>query len=248
MTALIVDDAVASHNNLNRLLAQHHPEVEVVGSAYSVSDGVALIEQFAPQLLFLDVELPDGTGFDLLQQTRPGDTQVIFISTFDKYAVRAFDFAAVGFLQKPFQGDKLALAMVRANFYQTQRNLLQRYEDIIRIQSAIERKNLPTQLAVTNAKGLHLVPINEIEWIGVDDSLVEIHRVDRKILHASDSLNSYVAKLKPYPQFVRVSARCPLINTQHISRIENDEVYFRSGKTVVLPKGKGKLLGGPLGA
>jgi len=111
MTALIVDDERLARLELRRLLAAH-PEVEVVGEARNAEEARQLIPKLAPDLLFLDIQMPGATGFDLLEQL-DDVPPVIFTTAYDQYAVKAFEVNALDYLMKPIAPDRLAAALAR---------------------------------------------------------------------------------------------------------------------------------------
>jgi two-component system, LytTR family, response regulator len=113
MKALIIDDERLARVELRRLLAVH-PEVEIAGEARNAREAQALIAELEPELLFLDIQMPGATGFDLLADLE--DTpQVIFTTAFDEYAVRAFEVNALDYLMKPIAPERLAGALTRVN-------------------------------------------------------------------------------------------------------------------------------------
>ncbi|MBJ7312594.1 LytR/AlgR family response regulator transcription factor [Rugamonas sp. CCM 8940] len=112
MRALLIDDERLARAELRRLLAAH-AEVEIVGEAVNAADALAQIGALRPELIFLDVQMPGGSGFDLLAalDTAP---KVIFTTAFDQYAIRAFEVSALDYLPKPIQAARLAAALHRA--------------------------------------------------------------------------------------------------------------------------------------
>lgn len=110
--ALIVDDERLARREL-RYLLREHPEIEVVGEAGSVDQAVEAISQQHPDLLFLDVQMPGETGFDLFERTRL-DAHVIFVTAHDEFAVRAFEVNALDYLMKPVNPQRLRQAIARA--------------------------------------------------------------------------------------------------------------------------------------
>jgi len=111
MTALIVDDERLARLELSRLLAAH-PEVEIVGEARNAEEAAALIPKLAPDLLFLDIQMPGATGFDLLEQL-DDVPQVIFTTAYDAYAIKAFEVSALDYLLKPIAPARLAAALAK---------------------------------------------------------------------------------------------------------------------------------------
>ncbi|MEL6192515.1 MAG: response regulator, partial [Bacteroidota bacterium] len=102
LEAIVIDDEQSSHKILRELLEDSKLDVKIVGNAYSVSEGIEQIKQKSPNLLFLDIELPDGLGFDLLEVFPDPDFRVIFITAHNKYALSAIRFEAFeDYLEKP---------------------------------------------------------------------------------------------------------------------------------------------------
>jgi two-component system LytT family response regulator len=110
-TALLVDDEPAASGRLGDLLAAYG-EIEVLGAVRSVEQAVASIEERVPDIVFLDVEMPGGSGLSLLE-TLPAETEVCFVTAYSKYAVSAYDFGAVDYLVKPVDPDRLEVAVTR---------------------------------------------------------------------------------------------------------------------------------------
>ena len=109
MRAIIVDDERLARVELRRLLAAH-PEVDIIGEAVDVASACALVQAQNPDVVFLDIQMPDGTGFDVLSQLDDAP-DVIFTTAFDSYALRAFDANALDYLLKPIAPQRLALAL-----------------------------------------------------------------------------------------------------------------------------------------
>ena len=114
LRTLIIDDEVHNRDTLRKMLARHCPQVEVAGEASGVSDGVHAIKEIRPGLVFLDVNLDDGTGFDLLHLVNPIDFRIIFISAFDKKMIRLMRSDNFDFLTKPFNPEELCATVKRS--------------------------------------------------------------------------------------------------------------------------------------
>jgi two-component system LytT family response regulator len=109
MKAIIVDDERLARMEMRRLLAVH-ADIQIVAEASDVASAKAMVEDLNPDLLFLDIQMPDGTGFDLLTQLSDAP-DVIFTTAFDRYAMQAFEANALDYLLKPIEPDRLALAL-----------------------------------------------------------------------------------------------------------------------------------------
>ncbi len=113
MKALIIDDEPLARSELRRLLRKH-PEIEVVGEAANADEARKLIKDLHPGLLFLDVQMPEENGFELLVSLGSGAPAVIFTTAYDQHALRAFEFGALDYLMKPVEPERLAEALERA--------------------------------------------------------------------------------------------------------------------------------------
>jgi two-component system LytT family response regulator len=111
MRALLIDDERLARAELRRMLAAH-PDVEIVGEAVNAADGLQQIAALRPELVFLDVQMPGGSGFDMLAALDEAP-EVIFTTAFDRYALQAFEVNALDYLQKPIQAERMAAALQR---------------------------------------------------------------------------------------------------------------------------------------
>ncbi len=111
MKAILIDDERLARVELRRLLAAH-PEIEIAGEAQNSSEAIGLIAEVSPDLLFLDIEMPGASGFDLLEQL-DDVPQVVFTTAFDEYAIKAFEVNALDYLLKPISPARLAAALLR---------------------------------------------------------------------------------------------------------------------------------------
>ena len=113
--ALIIDDEPGIRKMISLMLKQHCPDVRIAGEAGSVASGYEMILDMKPDLVFLDIKMDDGTGFDLLQKFDKVDFHVIFVTAFEEYAVKAFRFSAIDYLLKPVDSEELIAAVEKLN-------------------------------------------------------------------------------------------------------------------------------------
>ncbi len=111
ITAIIVDDERVARKMLRTLL-QEHPEVQIVGEAQSVSQAAEVMASTKPDVVFLDIQMPGGTGFELLNRVQPG-CQIVFVTAYHEFAVKAFDVKALDFLLKPVDPARLTQTIER---------------------------------------------------------------------------------------------------------------------------------------
>lgn len=111
LKALLIDDEIASTRSLEILLSQFCKQVDVVGTARSVEEGLLKVSKLSPDLVFLDIEMPGGTGFDFLEKCQELNFEVVFITAYDNYAIKAFKYSAIDFILKPIEIEELIKAV-----------------------------------------------------------------------------------------------------------------------------------------
>jgi len=201
--AIIVEDEYWARITL-RDKVEDFPEVEVIGEAASVSEGVKLLRKTNPDILFLDVELTDGTGFDLLNKTEYSG-KVIFVTAYDSYAIRAFEINALDYLLKPISESRLRDAIGRIN-----KTDLPGYEDFQIDLKADDR------LMVTHRNYIHFVKVADIVLISTAQDYTSLHTIDNKEYLVSKSMNEWEKRL-PKENFCRIH-RSYIINFDFIEK------------------------------
>jgi two-component system LytT family response regulator len=229
MRSLLVDDEAAARSRLARLLREH-PEVEVVGEAQDGLDAVTQIEALRPDLLFLDIEMPGLSGFELLQAIPPAVPMplVIFVTGYDQHALAAFEANALAYLLKPVEPERLAQAVERACRLHTRADE-DRDTERANLMRAVNASPSPLRHVVCRKRDrLTLVPPEQILWFEVKDGIVRART-------AADSfwVNYQLVDLEtalPEGLFFR-ARREALVN---VTKIKEIKPYFRSGFLLVM--------------
>lgn len=189
MRVLIIDDERLARNELRRLLAAH-PALQVVGEAANAVEGRQAIEELAPDLVFLDVQMPGGSGFDLLASLEAAPP-VIFTTAFDQYALRAFDVSALDYLLKPIEPARLAHALLK----------LQRQPEAPRE----KLQALDAKVFIKDGERCWFVAMEQIVLFESEGNYTRVY-FDRNRPLLARSLNQLEARLDP-ERFIRVSRR-----------------------------------------
>jgi two-component system LytT family response regulator len=129
--AVIIDDEQNNISALENLLKQFCPEIVITGTAENIQTGSEIITQLEPQLVFLDIEMPFGNSFDMLEKMKPVTFEVIFVTAFEKYAVRAFKYVALDYLLKPVNIEDLKAAVGRARLRIEEKKVNTRIESLL---------------------------------------------------------------------------------------------------------------------
>jgi len=172
MRAVTIDDDQQMHELLANMLELIGAEVDIVGTGTTVEKGVEVIEKEEPDLLFLDIDLPDGTGFDLLAKIDFGKYLIIFISGYSNFGRRAFEFEALDYLDKPLRAVDLSKALLRARRRFEQRRYPQRVEDLKMLLKSYREETCPTRLTISNSQGVHVLPLGEIIYLYTEGGVV----------------------------------------------------------------------------
>jgi len=133
ITAVLIDDETNNLDNLDRLLTQYCPEVEIIGTAVDAATGKKLITSLNPGLVFLDIQMPGENGLQLLQQLTRHDFQLIFVTAYDQYGIQAVKFAAVDYLLKPINPRELQEAVRKAILRHGERTRNAQLENLLQL-------------------------------------------------------------------------------------------------------------------
>ncbi|HEY0679942.1 MAG TPA: LytTR family DNA-binding domain-containing protein [Chitinophagaceae bacterium] len=215
--AMIVDDKTAAIELLRWQIKEHCPEITSVASATSVAEALPLIANFEPDILFLDIQLPQETGFDLLARVKKWDFEVIFTTAFNEYAIQAIRFSALDYLLKPINGNDLKKAVER---YKAKKEFAPGGEELYRnfIRNITQDHTKPLKLALPGINGIEYVLLEEIIRLQAERNYTRLYFVKAKSFLSSKTLGDYEKILRD-SGFMRVH-RSHLINPIHIAGYE----------------------------
>lgn len=220
-TAVLVDDMPNALQLLQSDLEINHPEIEIIGTANSVVSAAKLLRAKSPDILFLDIMLGDGTGFDVLEIIPNLKSKVIFVTASDEYAIKAFKFAAIDYLLKPYGDDELAKAINKAK--------LQMAPD--REQLSILKETLstptskPTKISLHTLEKISVVAINDIIRCVSDNNNTQFYLRDGKKIFVTKTLKYFADILKDCG-FMRTH-QSHLVNLNYVKEfIKSDGGYL----------------------
>jgi two-component system, LytTR family, response regulator len=228
MKAMIVDDEPLARRELRRLLGEFS-WVEIVAEAGNVAEAAAAIEANAPELLFLDIKMPGGTGFDLLSRLEHVP-RVIFTTAYDDHAVQAFEVNALDYLLKPIEPERLAGALARAR-------------GPLPAPGAPRQTQIVERLFIRDGARCWFVPLNEVSLIVAEGNYVRLHwREVRPLL--GRPLSSLEERLDPQ-RFFRANRR-QIINVEFIEEVEAGtsgqlHVQLRNGPEVEISRRQARI-------
>ncbi|MDX1477031.1 MAG: LytTR family DNA-binding domain-containing protein [Saprospiraceae bacterium] len=214
LRAIIIDDERSCVETLAIEIRAYCPDVTVVGQYTSAPDGLKAIQSLQPDLVFLDIEMPFMNAFELLEQCHPISFDVIFVTAYDQYAVRAFDVNAVDYLLKPVQKLKLIDA-VNKTAQKREHGLTRTHLEAI--VSTIRNATSPLpNIALPTIDGYEFVKVDQIMYAEAESNYTHIHLVTRKKHILSRTLKEVEAMLTGH-HFVRIHQSF-LVNLTHVSK------------------------------
>ncbi len=220
-TAILVDDIPEALQLLATDIREQHPEISIIGQASGVVEAAKLIQKNEPDILFLDIMLGDGTGFDILEIFPNLRSKIIFVTASDEYAIRAFKFAAIDYVLKPYSIVNLSVAIEKAT-KQIQPDRLQ-----LRIlKDSISSPNQrPKKISLHTLDKIIVVDLNDIVRCKSDNNYTEFYFKDGTKTLVTKTLKTFSDLLKSY-QFLRVH-QSHLVNIHYIKAfIKSDGGYL----------------------
>ncbi len=231
LRAIVIDDVDSIRTKNIDLIKTHCPNIAIIGQANSVKSGVSLIKQIVPDLVFLDVEMPDGSGFDLLQMLNPIQFKVIFITGYEDFAIRAFRFSAIDYLLKPLDPIELVEAVNKAEESMHKEVLELKLNTLF---SNLERPKNLQKLVLKTAEKIYSVNIQDIINCESDKNYTTFYFINAPKLVVSTTLKEYETLLKPF-NFFRAH-QSHLINMLYFDHF----IKTDGGNTIVM-KNKNKI-------
>jgi two-component system, LytTR family, response regulator len=234
---LIVDDEPLARRNL-RVLLEKDPQIEILEECRNGREAVKAINTLSPDLIFLDIQMPEMDGFDVLEHVGPEHIQaIIFVTAFDQYALKAFDVHALDYLLKPFDDERFAHALKRAKeqiaaheINRLSKRLLALLEE--RESERKDQKSYLTRLMIKDAGRMTLLKVDEIDFIEADGNYAKLH-AGRKAHLLREKMNDLEGRLDPV-KFVRIH-RSIIVN---LERIKEMHPHFNGDYIVVLDDGR----------
>lgn len=219
LTAIVVDDEEFARENLRALLREYCPDVEVLATCSTIDEARFAILNQQPELLFLDIKMPGGSGFDLIQSMDKRNFEVIFTTAFDEYAIEAFEHHAIGYLLKPILSSKL-IASVQKAAQLTGKQQVDYQQLLLDLKQGSSRKRLP----MPTAEGFEMIPPGEMLRLKAQGHHTVLYLTkgrERLLVKNLKELEPLLSNL----DFFRIH-RSHLINLAHVDKVIKEEGGF----------------------
>jgi two-component system, LytTR family, response regulator len=247
---LIVDDEPLGRERICTLLSDD-PDVEVIGECMDGREAVAAIERLKPDLLFLDVQMPEMDGFEVVDAIAGKHIPaIIFVTAYDRYAVQAFEVHALDYLLKSFDRERFHAAVARAKIEIRRSREGALNEQLAGLLEEIEsRKSRLTRVVIKSGGRIFFLPVEEIDWVEAADNYIRIHA--RREAHlVRETLQSLESRLDPN-KFLRIH-RSTIVNFDRIRELHpvfhgDYAVHLHDGTELTLSRNYREKLAQPLG-
>lgn len=220
--AVIIDDEIAMQEVNARLLAEYFPDIKLLGIANSIESGVELITTEKPDLVLLDIELSDGTGFQLLHKLQPYQFKVVFITGFDSFAIKAIKFSALDYILKPVNETEFQQAIQQAvELIEKNENTQAQNEVLI---DSFQQDLKSKKLVLRTSDSIHVIDISDIYFCKSDNSYTTFYFEGDETIMVSKSLKDYETLLSEH--FFYRAHQSFLVNLNHITKVDKKDGGF----------------------
>ncbi|MCD4679316.1 MAG: LytTR family DNA-binding domain-containing protein [Bacteroidales bacterium] len=235
--SIIIEDELKSRDVLKSLLERYCSYVEVLAEAEGVADGIGKIKKHKPDVIFLDIQMPDGSGFRLLEKLDKIDFDVIFTTAFDQYAIRAFKYSALDYLLKPISPDDLINAVEKVRKRKLDKQINQNIEVLLGNINKPEKE--PPKIILSTSDKIHVVDVNNIIRCESDNYYTRFFFREGAPILISKTLKENEELLSDH-NFIRPH-KSHLININYIKaflRIDNGYIQMTDGSKIPVSRRK----------
>ena len=215
ISVVVIDDEPRARETIINILGLSNHEIEIAGQAADVASGFEVINQKNPDLVLLDINLPDGTGFDLLKKFDKISFRLIFITAHEEYAVKAIKFSALDYVLKPITAGELLQAIDKAN------ETIHKGETEIKLGAFLSNLDKLRKIVLKTAESIHIINVKDIVRCEADINYTMFYLDDGKKLLVSKTLKEY-AELLTSSGFFRTH-QSHLVNLDHVLRFDKGE-------------------------
>lgn len=237
LNAILVDDEESNVSSLKEKLSRHCADINIVALCYNAADAIKAINALEPDVVFLDIEMPVMNGFLLLQNLTFRNFELIFITAYDHYAIKAIRFSALDYLVKPIEIEELKIAVEKAK--EKRLNLNSALQLEILLENLQVKKNSFQKIAIPTTDGLQFIKINEILYLEANTNYTHVILTDSKKFVVCQTLKTF-EDILPTNTFIRIH-NSYIINknfAEKYIRGEGGQVVLSNGVTLDVSKRK----------
>ncbi|HUM52011.1 MAG TPA: LytTR family DNA-binding domain-containing protein [Chitinophagales bacterium] len=239
MTVCIIDDEKTNRDILSYLIQKIQPDVTILGEADAVNSGIDLINNKKPDLIFLDIDMPDGTGFDLVQKLDAHKPEIIFCTAYNQFGLRAIECSALDYILKPVTKNTIDTALKKAQQLVDKNYKAVQYEILKEQLGNTEKKG--TRFLISNSDGAHIIPTDELICCIADSNYSHLHLTKNKKIMVAKTLKEIESMLEINANFLRIH-QSNIVNLDKIDKINRQEnnvfVVMSNGMELAVARSK----------
>ncbi len=229
--ALIIDDEQSARNVLTNLLGRTSANIEIIATCNNLEDGVKQIKKLQPNVVFLDVQMPNYAGYEIAIFFDEIDFEIIFVTAYDQYAIKAFELNAIDYLIKPIDRKKLTIAIDKLKNRLNQKATLINYQNLLK---TIKNKDFK-QLVIPELGNRRIINLDDIIAIEADGSYSKIYLKGSKVITISKNLKYFENRLPKESSFFR-SHRTWIVNLTYIKNLNKKDLTITLKETAIKAK------------
>lgn len=228
--AIIIEDEYNVRKGLIALLQEYCPSIQIVGEASTVVEAIAGINEKQPELVFLDIHLPDGSGFDVLKAIKHENVKVIFVTAYSEYALKAIKYSAIDYILKPVIPEELIEAVEKAT------ELIEHDQQFfeLHLQNSLKTNAKPSKLVIKTKTEVYYVDISDIIFCQSEINYTHFYFRNHKPLLVAKTLKFYEDILREH-NFGRIHQSF-LVNRNFALGIKNEHLLLTSGESLSISK------------
>ncbi|HEX5150571.1 MAG TPA: LytTR family DNA-binding domain-containing protein [Parafilimonas sp.] len=241
INAILIDDEMHCLKTLDALLKEYCPEVHIVDKCSDAKTALKAIEKFKPELVFLDIEMPHMNGFEMLEQFSEISFAVVFTTSYDQYAIKAFRFSALDYLLKPVEPKQLIAAVHKI---QSQKKLPEAEQFQMFLNKVHNKENIFPKIPIPTSDGYELIPAEQVLFCEADDNYTYFNLKNKKKIIACRMLKEVEEQLENFSFFVRIH-HSYIVNIKEVSRYVRGEggyVIMSDGSSVNVSRSRKETL------
>jgi two-component system LytT family response regulator len=230
INCILIDDEVSGRIVLAELLSEFCPEVNVIAEAANITEAYDKINTLKPGLVFLDIQMPGGDGFELLKKFNDIAFEIIFVTSFDRYAINAIKFSALDYLLKPIDSDDLLTSMQKLKKRLEEKEKSKEW--IVNLLDNLDEDTIDKKMAIHHNDKVKFIKLSDIICLEADDNYTRIFTNDNQKYTPARVLKDFEEFLAKHENFIRISKKA-IVNINYITEYSKGEphiLFLKNGK------------------
>ncbi|HWY39022.1 MAG TPA: LytTR family DNA-binding domain-containing protein [Bacteroidia bacterium] len=223
INCILIDDETSGRVVLNELLAKHCPDVNILAEAANIDSAYALIVEKQPDLIFLDIQMPGGDGFELLKKFSDINFDVVFVTSFDKYAINAIKFSALDYLLKPVDVADLVASIEKVQKRKAEKERPKEW--VVNLLNNLDEAKTEKKIVIHHQDKVKLLKLSDIVCFEAESNYTHIYTNDNQRYTPARVLKDFEEFLEKYNNFIRINKKV-IVNLDYVTAYSKSEPYM----------------------